>query len=127
MFNHVSIGVSEFQKSLKFYDAIMKTIGHDRLFGEEEWEFMAYGPEESFFIINEPDDLERGQVTFNNGAHICLKAPSIGAVNDFYEKAMSLGTTDGGKPGIRAHYAEDYYAAFIFDYDGNKIEVLARA
>lgn len=126
MFAHVSIGVSDFQKSLKLYDAIMPSIGYGRLFGDEEDDFMAYGPEESFFIINTPENPERGDVTFNNGGHICLKAPSSEAVDLFYDKAIELGVEDAGKPGLRPHYSKDYYAAFILDYDGNKIEVMAR-
>ncbi len=127
MFAHVSIGVSDFQKSLELYDAVMIALGYERLFGDEEDNFMAYGPEESFFIINTPMAPERGDVTFNNGGHICLNASTREKVDAFYKAAIKIGAKDGGAPGIRPHYSKDYYAAFIFDFDGNKIEVMARA
>ncbi|MCB9963822.1 MAG: VOC family protein [Rhodospirillales bacterium] len=126
MFSHISVGVRDLQKSLKLYDPIMACLGYPRLFGDEEEGFMAYGPGDCFFIINTPLDPERGPVTFNNGGHICFKADSPSAVTQFYETALSLGANGGGTPGIRSEYAADYYAAFIFDYDGNKLEVLAR-
>lgn len=56
MFDHVSVGVTDLSRSLSFYDAVMGTLGHARYFGAEEEGFMAYGGEDSFFIINLPLD-----------------------------------------------------------------------
>jgi predicted lactoylglutathione lyase len=64
------------------------------------------------------------KVPADSGTHICLRAKSAEAVKTFYEAAMKLGATDDGAPGIRSHYSENYYAAFIRDFDGNKIEVV---
>lgn len=127
MFAHISVGVSNFTKSLKLYDRLMEALEYERLFGEEDGEFMAYGPEDSFFIINTPLKPDRAPVTCNNGGHICLNAPSTKHVDIFYKTALELGATDAGPPGLRPHYSDNYYAAFIFDYDGNKIEAMARA
>jgi len=99
--------------------------GYERLFGAIEEKFMAYGQEESFFIVNEPLDESR-KPDACNGSHICLKAKTREQVNAFYKASMDCGAKDGGEPGIRKHYAKDYYAAFIYDPDGHKIEVLAR-
>lgn len=125
MFAHVSIGVKNIQASIAFYDAVMKALGYGRLFGNEEEGFMAYGTEESFFIINTPLD-ETKPVTACNGSHICLKASTQNLVDSFYAEAMNNGAKDGGALGLRPHYSEDYYAAFIFDLDGHKIEAMAR-
>lgn len=125
MFAHISIGVRNIQASVVFYDAVMNALEYGRLFGNEDEGFMAYGPEESFFIINTPLDESREAVACN-GSHICLKAKDKNAVDAFYNVAIKMGAKDGGAPGLRPHYSEDYYAAFIFDLDGHKIEAMAR-
>jgi len=125
MFAHVSIGVSDLNKSVNFYDVTLKKLGVNRLFGSIDEGFMAYGAEDAFFIVCLPI-LEDEKVQASNGTHICLKAPSKKSVDDFYTASMQMGAKDCGAPGIRKHYAEDYYAAFIHDLDGHKIEVLAR-
>lgn len=61
-----------------------------------------------------------------NGTHLCFKARSKEMVDAFYKAALAHGAQDDGPPGIRAHYAEDYYAAFVRDPDGHKIEAVAR-
>jgi len=124
MFAHISVGVSNLKKSMIFYDAVMKALGHSRLFGDEHEGFMAYGPKESFFIINTPLDSERGAAHGCNGSHICLRAPSAAAVDSFYGAAIRNGAECAGKPGIREHYSPTYYAAFVYDLDGHKIEAV---
>ena len=124
MFAHVSLGVTNIKRSLAFYDPTMAALGYERLFGAEEEEFMAYGPQDSFFIINRPLDEDRGEPKANNGAHICLKAPSKEAVDEFHETALKHGGSSDGPPGIRPEYNKTYYAAFILDPDGHKIEAL---
>ena len=126
MFAHISLGVTDLDKSIEFYDAVMKTLGHDRLFGDAEEGFMAYGPQNCFFIINTPLDESRGPAKACNGTHICLNAPDKESVDLFYKTALELGGSCDGAPGIREHYAPDYYAAFIRDSDGHKIEAVAR-
>lgn len=125
MFAHVSLGVTDIHRSLLFYDAVMATLGYERLFGAEEEGFMAYGPEEAFFIINLPLNENKTPTTCN-GTHLCFKAPTKSAVDEFYQVALEKGGQGDGPPGLRPHYAEDYYAAFVLDPDGHKIEAVAR-
>ncbi len=125
MFAHISIGVSDIKKSSLFYDSVLENLAHSRLFGSEKEGFIAYGKEECFFIICYPLD-ERKEIVSSNGTHLCFKAPSKKSVDNFYQQAIDLGAKDSGKPGIRKEYAKDYYASFIYDPDGHKIEVLAR-
>jgi catechol 2,3-dioxygenase-like lactoylglutathione lyase family enzyme len=125
MFAHVSIGVTDFGRSLAFYDSVMNALGYDRLFGDEKDGFMAYGPEDSFFIINLPlDESKKAQA--GNGTHLCLKAATQARVDSFYAEAMARGAACAGKPGLRPHYSKDYYAAFILDPDGHKIEAMTK-
>jgi catechol 2,3-dioxygenase-like lactoylglutathione lyase family enzyme len=125
MFAHVSIGVSDFARAKSFYNAVMPTLGYGFLFGEGD-AMAAYGVDDSFFIINTPLDPARGPAQYNNGGHICFKAPSPNAVQTFYQTALDHGGVDAGPPGLRPHYSDDYYAAFVFDPDGHKIEAMTR-
>jgi catechol 2,3-dioxygenase-like lactoylglutathione lyase family enzyme len=126
MFAHISIGVSDMARALRFYDSVMATLGYNRLFGNPEEGFMAYGPKQGFFIINTPLEPDKGGVSACNDAHYCFNAPSPQAVDEFYKIALAHGAADGGAPGLRPHYAADYYAAFVYDPDGHKLEALAR-
>lgn len=124
MFAHVSIGVSDFKRSKSFYDVVMDALGYAYLFGEDDV-MAAWGQDDSFFIINTPLDLGRGAPQACNGSHLCFKARGKRGVDQFYKAALESGARDAGAPGIRAHYADDYYAAFVYDPDGHKIEALA--
>jgi catechol 2,3-dioxygenase-like lactoylglutathione lyase family enzyme len=124
MFAHISLGVLDFKKSKGFYDAVMNALGYDFLFGEE-YDMAAYGQGDSFFIINTPIDPARGAVAATNGTHVCFKARGKREVDLFYKIAIEHGANDAGAPGFRSHYADDYYAAFVFDPDGHKIEAVA--
>ena len=59
-----------------------------------------------------------------NGVHVCFHANSVEEVRAFHAKALELGGQDEGKPGLRREYADNYYAAFVRDPDGNKIEAV---
>ena len=124
MFAHMSLGVTNLKRSLAFYDATMLVLGYERLFGSEEEEFMAYGPQEAFFIINRPLDEQGPEPVATNGTHICFKAPSKEAVDAFYDIALENGGTSAGHPGLRPEYSSNYYAAYVKDPDGHKIEAL---
>mgnify|MGYP005680160559 CR=1 FL=1 len=126
MFAHISLGVTDLENSVTFYDTIMPKLGYNRLFGSLEENFMAYGPEESFFIICTPLNENGPSAQSCNGTHICLNALTKESVDQFYKTALKNGASDGGAPGIRPHYAENYYACFIFDPDGHKIEAMVK-
>ncbi len=63
--------------------------------------------------------------TTGNGSHIAFTAPTQESVDEFYRIAIEQGGRCGGKPGLRPHYGKSYYAAYIFDLDGNKIEAVS--
>ena len=64
------------------------------------------------------------RIAQDSGVHICLRAPDMAAVDAFHAAALSAGGTSDGAPGLRAEYHTNYYAAFIRDPDGNRIEVV---
>jgi len=123
MFAHISLGVSDLARSAAFYDRVMAALGHGRLFGDDD--HIAYGRRgEGYFIINLPLDPARGEPRPNNGGHLCFKAKSREEVQAFHRVALANGATDAGGPGLRPDYAPTYYAAFVFDPDGHKIEAV---
>lgn len=119
MLNHVSVGVSDIKRAMKFYDAVVTELGYRKL---ETFDFgAAYGTDYPYFWINLPEN--GNPAASGNGVHIALTAASQEAVNAFHETALSNGGTCDGKPGLRP-YAATYYAAFVRDPDGNKIEAV---
>jgi catechol 2,3-dioxygenase-like lactoylglutathione lyase family enzyme len=118
MLDHVTIGVADLEKSRKFYDAALKPLGIARVY-DGETDFSGYGTlDKAFFWIG----LRRAQMGL--GTHIAFTAADRTTVDKFYAAALAAGGRDNGAPGIRPHYHEDYYGAFIFDPDGHNIEAV---
>jgi predicted lactoylglutathione lyase len=89
-----------------------------------EWPDAAVGFGKKYpeFWINRRAAMAR--VAPDSGVHICLRATDTRAVEDFHAAALKAGGTSDGAPGRRAEYHESYYAAFIRDPDGNRIEAV---
>ena len=123
MIDHISIGVSDLQASTAFYKEVLATL--DDELREDRPATAGFGrrgkPHSEFWLNARPG---MGKVPADSGTHICLRTKSAENVKAFYEAAIKLGATGDGAPGIRSHYNENYYAAFIRDFDGNKIEVV---
>ncbi|MEG3696643.1 VOC family protein [Vibrio coralliirubri] len=117
--NHISIGTSDVVRAVKFYDSVLSILSIKRTHYIENIA-AAYG--ENFeFWVGSPC---KGKATPSNGLHIAFNAPSKESVEQFYTTAIKLGGICEGKPGFRPEYGETYYAAFIRDLDGNKIEAV---
>jgi catechol 2,3-dioxygenase-like lactoylglutathione lyase family enzyme len=116
--SHITLGVSDIPRATAFYDAVLGELGIAR--GKSGDGFAGWGsPHESGFFITRP--LNGQAASVGNGVSVSFLAPSRDAVDRFHAKAMALGATDEGKPGIRPHYHANYYAAYLRDPDGNKI------
>jgi catechol 2,3-dioxygenase-like lactoylglutathione lyase family enzyme len=81
-----------------------------------------YGASDIAFSIETP--VEGLPATAGNGVHIAFQAPDRETVRRFYSSALANGGADEGAPGIRENYNANYYAAFVRDLDGNKIEAV---
>jgi catechol 2,3-dioxygenase-like lactoylglutathione lyase family enzyme len=126
--NHVSFGVSDVEKARAFYGPVLKTLGMDVVYDVDLGQgtiAIAYGDGLPELWVQYPDDKKTFSV--GNGVHVCLTAPSQKAVDKFHATALKHGGGDAGAPGLRPHYAPDYYAAFIRDPDGNKLEAVYMA
>jgi catechol 2,3-dioxygenase-like lactoylglutathione lyase family enzyme len=118
MLEHVSIGVKDIQKARAFYDAVLLPLGYERLANSDV--ASGYGGERPQFWIFQserpvPEDPK-------SGLHFCFTAPSREAVTEFHAAGVEGGGQDNGKPGIRPEYATFYFAAFVIDPDGYRLE-----
>jgi catechol 2,3-dioxygenase-like lactoylglutathione lyase family enzyme len=117
MLDHVTIGVSDVERSKKFYDQALSPLGIKRLYAEGKT-FAGYGiDKKAFFWIGERD-------TPQTSAHIAFTCRDRETVNAFYSAATAAGGRDHGRPGLRPHYHSNYYGAFILDPDGHNIEAV---
>ena len=120
MLGHISFGVSDLRRSSAFYDAALAALGYERVFTSER--AVGYGAPGStadrLLLILQPGAVRPP----GPGFHLAFAAPSRQAVDAFHRAALQHGGLDQGAPGLRPHYGDDYYAAFVLDPDGYKLE-----
>jgi catechol 2,3-dioxygenase-like lactoylglutathione lyase family enzyme len=115
---HISIGARDIARARHFYDATLKPLGYTRQHSDEG--SLGYGAgAPDFWIIGTEHPVPADD---RSGLHICFAAPDRASVDAFYEAALKAGGKDNGKPGLRANYGPNYYAAFAVDPDGYRIE-----
>lgn len=122
MLDHVSLGVADLARAVGFYDRVLAPLGYVRLWASERG--AGYGPEGA---AGEPFALfAAGEWAHppGSGWHLALAAASRAAVRDFHAAAIASGGRSEGEPGLRTQYGPSYYAAFIRDLDGYKIEAV---
>jgi catechol 2,3-dioxygenase-like lactoylglutathione lyase family enzyme len=121
MIDHVSVAVRDLAAGARFYEPLLATLGIMKL---REWPDAAIGYGKKYPEIWINWRTAMAPVASDSGVHICLRAPSTEAVDAFHAAALVAGGASDGAPGFRAHYHENYYAAFIRDPDGNCIEAV---
>ncbi|MGB6911493.1 MAG: VOC family protein [Pseudolabrys sp.] len=121
MIDHISIAVRDIKVAEEFYTALLSPLGLVKL---REWPDAAvgYGKKYPEFWINRRADM--AAVGSDSGVHTCLRAVSTEAVDAFHAAALAGGGSCDGAPGLRPEYNQRYYAAFIRDPDGNRIEAV---
>jgi catechol 2,3-dioxygenase-like lactoylglutathione lyase family enzyme len=116
--SHVSVGTNDFERSTRFYDAVLGALGAKRLI--EHPGAVAYGKVYPEFWVGVPFDQQPAET--GNGIHFGFLAQSQAQVDAFYQAALAAGAQDDGKPGPRPLYGKPYYGCFVRDPDGHKIE-----
>ncbi|HEV7263358.1 MAG TPA: VOC family protein [Falsiroseomonas sp.] len=123
MLDHVSIAVADLARAARFYDAVMAALGVPCVWRAER--AIGYG------LRNDAVADGRSYLTIALGAppadaacHWCFRAPDRAAVRAFHAVGLAHGGRDDGPPGVRPHYHAAYYAAFLCDPDGNRIEAV---
>ena len=116
MLDHLVLNVSDMGAARTFYDAVLPVLGYSVVMEYEEG--VGYGIDgKPIFWIGRRDPI-------SHGAHVALACTDHATVDAFHAAAMAVGATDHGAPGLRPHYHEHYYGAFVLDPDGNNIEAV---
>lgn len=123
MIDHIGCNVSDPVKSKNFYDKALASIGYSMTM-QVPPEFtggkaiMGYGqaPKPDFWITEGTPNQPQ--------IHIAFRAQNRKQVDEFYKAAMAAGGRDNGAPGLRPHYHQNYYGAFVYDPDGHNVEVV---
>ena len=114
MLDHIGLRTQQFDALLRFYEAALAPLGYTKLFA---WEGGAG------FGSNGAAALWIGaSKTQPTGLHLALSGADRAAVDAFYSAALGAGAADNGKPGLRTDYHANYYAAFVIDPDGYRLE-----
>jgi catechol 2,3-dioxygenase-like lactoylglutathione lyase family enzyme len=133
MLTYSYFGTNNLERAIAFYNATLTPLGMERcVTGDPAWDRVAAGwgiyendgARELAFWIGIPFDGRPASV--GNGSMVAFSARSWKAVNDFHTAALKNGGTCDGPPGLRLHYAPDFYAAYVRDPDGNKIAAVCR-
>lgn len=123
VFDHVSLGVHDLDRAVAFFDACLEPLGLVRLWRVAR--AAGYGP--PGFVGEAPFAIVLGAAQAaapGLGTHFAFAAGSRVAVDRFFEAAVREGAVDDGPPGIREHYDAGYYAAFVRDLDGHRLEAV---
>lgn len=118
MIHHVSIGVGDVARAKRFYDAALKPLGYACLSASEG--SLGYGRDEVALWIGAATRPVKADL--RSGLHFCFAAPSRESVDAFHAAALGAGGKDNGPPGLRPDYDPNYYAAFVIDPGGYRIE-----
>lgn len=121
MFDHITLTVKDFTESKAFYSKVLLSLELKELFGQDG-EFCGFGDTRPFFWIGASDASHQASAP----VHIAFSGTSKEQIEAFYHAAIAAGAKDNGKPSYHTEYDAGYYAGFVFDPDGNNIEVVYR-
>lgn len=121
--SHITLGTNDIERAGRFYDEVLGALGFERL-PKPPGKPPAYekGGMMPTIYLYTPEDGR--PATWGNGTHLAFIAATRAEVHNFHERALSLGGSCEGKPGPRLHYGENYYAAYVRDPDGNKLQAV---
>ena len=120
--SHITFGTNDPERAGRFYDEVLGVLGFSRL-PKPPGKPPAYekGGMPTVYIYTPEDGRP---ATWGNGTHVAFVADTKQSVRDFHEAALRLGGSTEGEPGPRQHYGENYYAAYVRDPDGNKLQAV---
>lgn len=119
MFDHIGINVNSVQKSKEFYEYALRVLGF-KVLAEIGDDAVGFGKDSPVFWIAKCDESH----PHSTGTHIAFVTESRESVDTFYNDAILAGGRVNGRPGLRVQYHKNYYGAFVYDLDGNNIEVV---
>ena len=116
MLDHLSIRVSDYAKSKRFYESALAPLGYGVV--------MEFGGSGAGLGAGGKPDFWISPGEVSGPVHIAFASPDRATVAAFHEAALAAGGTDNGAPGLRTEYHPNYYGAFVFDPDGHNIEAV---
>lgn len=120
MIDHISLATADLGRARRFYSAALAPLGAAEIAVTDVSAGWSVNGSDDFYV-----GLVEGQALVNNPkTHYALSAPSRAAVDAFHAAALANGGTDDGGPGLRPQYHAHYYAAFVIDPDGRRIEAV---
>ena len=119
MIHHVGYEVEDLARSAHFYDAVFFALGGRRIY--ESGEAIGWGIDQPVLWLTARALPKPGY------GHVALRASGRAAVDGAYEAGIAAGGADDGPPGDRPEYGPTYYAAYLRDPDGLKVEVVTGA
>jgi catechol 2,3-dioxygenase-like lactoylglutathione lyase family enzyme len=120
MIDHVSIAVRDLVAAARFYESVLAALGMSKL--ESRPTTVGFGKTYPEFWINLRSAMTPASA--DSGAHVCLRARDKESVDAFHAVALHDGGVSDGAPALRPQHGDGYYAAFICDPDGNRIEAV---
>jgi len=123
MIHHLSLGVRDLHASARFYDAVLGALGLRRVFEDDD--AIGYGIDDDEDILCLK--LRPQAAPLGPGFHLAFAAPTRDAVDAFHAHGLAAGGGDNGGPGLREEYGPHYYAAFLIDPEGHRIEAVLKA
>ena len=120
MIDHVSVAVRDLGQATRFYEAALGAIGYEKLVVRPHT--VGFGKSYPEFWVNLRSAMT--PVAGDSGAHVALRVRTTELVQAFHRAALAAGGSCDGAPGLRPQHGEGYYAAFIRDPDGNRIEAV---
>jgi catechol 2,3-dioxygenase-like lactoylglutathione lyase family enzyme len=119
MLDHIGLRTARLDVLVRFYEAALAPLGYTKLFAFEGG--AGFGRKGAAALWIHASKIKP------TGVHIALSGADHAAVDSFYKAALGAGAADNGKPGLRADYHANYYAAFVTDPDGNNLEAVCHA
>ena len=127
MLDHVSLGVTDIARSRRFYDAALRPLGLVRTVDFGRGRGSDYGTAPGSLGVEFTITEGPGDIATSRSAHVCFRAPDRAAVHAFHAAALAAGGRDDGAPELCPQYHAHYYAAFVRDPDGHRLEAVCHA
>lgn len=121
--SHITLGTNDYERAAKFYDATLAPLGFERI-PKPPGKPPLYAKNNGMPYLYLYRPFDGRPATWGNGTHVAFLAATTDEVDAFHAAALEHGGSDEGAPGPRAHYGPDYYAAYVRDPDGNKLQAV---